>query len=253
MAMTIKPSRYTYTLLVTALLISGIFIYELFAAGINAETWVFRGDRAYRQQDYGEAEIFYRNILSLDPESRDVSRLKGIARYKLANTLYQQGRYLEAISGYQQFLKSYPQAAKSEKTRENDLHDRISAAYNNMGISFFHIGHLEESADSFKKALLLKQDDRQIRQNFLFLMNRLKMQQKNLAKKQDQTKASGQARQEGNNDQPGDQENAVKADLSGKETEALLDMVRHNEEMKKGRIGRLKKKPGKFKTDEKDY
>lgn len=206
--------------------------YVLYAGTIMAAFWMHKGGLAYEKGDYGDAEIYYRKV----NRNTDISIA---AIYNLGNALYQQGRYLEAIRFYKQ------------KLQDGDG-GMDAACWNNLGTAYFKVGDLEKSAAAFKGSLLIWPDDIDVRKNFRFVMILLRKRKKPGHDSKDKRAAEkkGNKEQEERSENTG---NAADEKISGKDMESLLDMVRRNEEMKKGQLSKIKKKLNQLNPDEKDY
>jgi uncharacterized repeat protein (TIGR01451 family) len=103
------------------------------------------GNAAYKDQNYTDAEAYYRKALEEQPS------VKG--NYNLANAMFQQGRYEEAIRRYNYVLSN----TDDDKTK--------AAAYHNLGNTYFEDGQLEQSIEAYKSALRIAPNDASTRYN----------------------------------------------------------------------------------------
>jgi len=104
-----------------------------------------KGNAAYKQSNYTDAEAYYRKSL------QSKSTVKG--SYNLANAMYQQGRYEEAIRRYEHVI-------------ENTTDESIKAsAYHNLGNAYFEEEEFEKSIEAFKSSLRLRPEDQSTRYN----------------------------------------------------------------------------------------
>jgi tetratricopeptide (TPR) repeat protein len=108
----------------------------------------------YQKAQWGDAEIGYKKAIQNAPDSNS-------ARYNLGNSYYQQGRYSEALTIFLKVRKN-----------KNDSHSL--AAWNNLGNTYYKLGNFEKSFEAFKNALLLDESNVIVRQNFLYLAQRIK-------------------------------------------------------------------------------
>lgn len=107
----------------------------------------------YQKGQWGDAEIAYKKAIQNAPDSNG-------AKYNLGNSYYQQGRYSEALTLFIQVSKS-----------KNDAYSL--ATWNNLGTTYYKLGNLEKSFEAFKNALLLDDSNDIVRQNFLYLAQRI--------------------------------------------------------------------------------
>ncbi|MCC3158586.1 tetratricopeptide repeat protein [Hymenobacter sp. 15J16-1T3B] len=108
-----------------------------------------RGQRAYYAEAPGDAEVAYRAALRAAPGSPAIS-------FNLANALYQQGRYAEAIRLYRQLLATGPAAQRPQ-------------VWANLGNAYYQLHDLQRSEAAYRQALLSARTDARIRQDFLLV------------------------------------------------------------------------------------
>ncbi len=170
---------------------------------------IYQANSEYRKAQWGDAEIQYKKAIAMMPDAKS-------AHYNLANAYYQQGRYAEALEIY----------VKLNTTKTNKHN---TAVWMNLGNTYYKLGALENSYESFKKALLLDESNIQVRQNFLYITKLLQRRkqsqtpskkQKEIAKKQTQKKEEDSDYKDGEKDnkkmQPGNYH------FSNKEMNAML-------------------------------
>jgi Ca-activated chloride channel homolog len=134
--------------------------------GLFAQTAsILRGNEFYKAGQFNQAEIQYRKALETDPNN-------ATAIHNLANALYKQGKYEDAV-------KLNGALAKAAKD-----HTSKSVAYYNQGVSYTKLNNLEASIDSYKNALRQNPDDQQARENLQKALLQLKKQQQQDQKKQ---------------------------------------------------------------------
>lgn len=108
-----------------------------------------RGQRAYHGQAPGDAEVAYRAALRAAPGSPAIG-------LNLANALYQQGRYAEAIGLYRHLLTTGPAAQRPQ-------------VWANLGSAYYQLHDLKRSEAAYRQALLGARTDARIRQDFLLV------------------------------------------------------------------------------------
>ena len=97
----------------------GIILLLLTAISVSAQKaerdYIRKGNRAYKDSTYVNAEVNYRKAIDVNPKS-------AISMYNLGNTLMQQNKLQEAM---EQFVA----ATKMEKDKGN-----LAQIYHNMGV-----------------------------------------------------------------------------------------------------------------------
>jgi Ca-activated chloride channel homolog len=125
-----------------------------------------KGDTQYEKKEYKKAEEHYRKAIEKAPEKEN-------ATYNLGNSVYQQGRYDQA-------LDLYERAAKNAKTND----DKADAHYN-LGNTHYKKNEYQKAVDNYKESLRLRPKDPDLKQNLRLATEKLK-QQKEQQKKQEQ-------------------------------------------------------------------
>lgn len=136
-----------------------IILLGLLANALSAQSahrYLRNGNHAYGDGDYAAAEDAYRRSLELEQQAQTL--------YNLGNSLFQQKRYEEAVSKFEQVVES-----ASEKALKAD-------AYHNLGNTLFEMGDHKNSVEAYKNALRLRPGDASARHNLaqaqqLFLDN----------------------------------------------------------------------------------
>lgn len=104
-----------------------------------------QGDRNYEENDLGAAEEAYRKALEAQESAKGT--------YNLGNSIYQQGRYDEAIKHYEKAAE----ASRDPQARAN--------AFHNLGNAYFQQGDYANSAEAYKNALRLSPNDMETKIN----------------------------------------------------------------------------------------
>lgn len=149
---------------------------------------VRRGNRDFRKEEYREAEIDYRKALVKDS-------LSVAANYNLANTLYRQGDYAQAMQTL-------------SKNKEAAALDPSSADYFfNLGDAAIQQKDWQTAVDAFAQSLIRNPDDIDAKENFIYAKKMLQNQQNQQNQdNQDQNQNQDQQNQD-NQDQNQDQQN----------------------------------------------
>jgi len=130
---------------------------SLLYGGLGDDIKLYAAQKAYNNQDYNKS---YQLYSSINPKSDEVL-------YNLANTLYKQHRYDQAITTYKQI-------------KSGDLSFRT---YHNIANSYVQMGRLTKAISYYKAALLIK-PDAQTKANLKYAQNLQLIRQKEALKKQ---------------------------------------------------------------------
>lgn len=142
---------------------------------------VRRGNRDFRKEEYREAEIDYRKALVKDS-------LSVAANYNLANTLYRQGDYAQAMQTL-------------SKNKEAAALDPSSADYFfNLGDAAIQQKDWQTAVDAFAQSLIRNPDDIDAKENFIYAKKMLQNQQNQDQQNQDNQDQQNQDNQDQNQD-----------------------------------------------------
>jgi len=117
----------------------------------NSALLSLKGNMAYGNNLWGDAGIFYAKAIENNTRPEKV-------KYNLANAYYQQGRYKEAITLYENIV-------------DDKKVDFKAAVYNNIGIANYKKGALIASIEALKTSIVLNDKDNEVRRNLLFVYN----------------------------------------------------------------------------------
>ena len=173
---------------------------------------VRRGNRDFRKENYKEAELQYFRALAKDS-------LSFAANYNMANTLYRQ--------------ENYDQALKHLERLEEVAADSPAAAdfYYNLGNVAMAKEEYQKAVDAYKQSLLRNPGDVEAKENYIYAKAKLKEQQdqqQNDQNNQDQNNQD-QNNQDQNNDQNKDQ-NQDKKDDQNKNDDQNKDQQDQNQD-----------------------
>lgn len=177
----------TNSKLIIALL---LLIGSIASAQEDASKYIYNGNNSYKNNNYKDAEIDYRKSLEKDPNS-------SIAKYNLANSLYKQGNYQEAMDKYK------------ELSAENFSKRELSKVFHNLGNSLLEDKKYQESIDAYINALKNNPKDEDTKYNLAYareLLRKQQQQDKNKDKNKDNKDKNDQNKdqQENNKDKDGD-------------------------------------------------
>ena len=142
---------------------------------------VRRGNRDFRKENYKEAELQYFRALAKDS-------LSFAANYNMANTLYRQ--------------ENYDQALKHLERLEEVAADSPAAAdfYYNLGNVAMAKEEYQKAVDAYKQSLLRNPGDVEAKENYIYAKAKLKEQQ-DQQNDQDNQDQNNNQNQDGQNDQ----------------------------------------------------
>ena len=181
--------------------------------------YIRKGNRAYKDSVYVDAEVNYRKALEANPKST-------VSMFNLGNTLLQQNKVQEA-------MEQYAGAARVEKDKMN-----LAQIYHNMGVIFHAQKDYAKAVEAYKESLRNNPKDNETRYNLALAQKMLKDQQQNQQnqnqnqqdqqKNKDQQQNQQDQKQDQQQQQPQQQEN--KEDQMSKENaEQLLNSVMQDE------------------------
>ena len=171
----------------------GIILLLLTAISVSAQKaerdYIRKGNRAYKDSTYVNAEVNYRKAIDVNPKS-------AISMYNLGNTLMQQNKLQEAM---EQFVA----ATKMEKDKGN-----LAQIYHNMGVIFHSGKDYAKAVEAYKESLRNNPKDNETRYNLALAQKMLKDQEQNQQNQdQNQDQNKDQQKQDQKQDQNKDNQN----------------------------------------------
>ena len=149
---------------------------------------VRRGNRDFRKENYREAEIDYRKALVKDS-------LSVAANYNLSNTLYREGDYAQAMQTMERVKDVAPMSASA------------ADYFFNLGDAALQQKDYQKAVEAFTQSLILRPDDLQAKENYIYAKKMLQNQQQNQQNQNNDQNQDNQNNQDQNdqNDQNKDQ------------------------------------------------
>ena len=204
-----------------------------------------KGNTAYKDSSYSDAEQLYREALMKDQSSYEAS-------FNMADAIYKQERYSEANSLFK---------ALSEKT---DDKIKRSENYHNLGNSFFKEQKLEEAIEAYKNALRNNPKDLDTKHNLAYAMrmkNQSQEQEKEEQKKEEDKKEEKEKQEEEekgeNQEEKGEQSEEEKKEepkqpqdpneMTEEEAQQILDALQQQEKELQEDLQKKKQKGVKLK------
>ena len=204
----------------------GIILLLLTAISVSAQKaerdYIRKGNRAYKDSTYVNAEVNYRKAIDVNPKS-------AISMYNLGNTLMQQNKLQEAM---EQFVA----ATKMEKDKGN-----LAQIYHNMGVIFQSGKDYAKAVEAYKESLRNNPKDNETRYNLALAQKMLKDQEQNQQnqdqnqdkkeqeKEQDKDKQNQNQQDQQNQDQQQQPPQPQENQMSKENAEQLLKSVMQDE------------------------
>ena len=154
----------------------------------SLNTLIFRGNRSFDKQKYGEATSTFSEAVKKN--EKDFG-----AHYNLGNSLYKIKKYDEAIAEYQ----------KAQKNTNNK--DEKAASYYNEGNAHLQNGDGEKAVNAYKNALKYDPDNEAILKNLQIAKKKQKQKdnKQNQQNQQQNQQKNQNKNQDNNQNQQGDQ------------------------------------------------
>lgn len=181
--------------------------------------YIRKGNRAFRDSVYIDAEVNYTKALEVNPQST-------ISMYNLGNTLSQQQKFQEAMEQYQA-------AARIEKDK-----DKLAKIYHNAGVLFQAAKEYGKAVEAYKMSLRNNPKDDETRYNLALAQKLLKDQEQNQDQNenQDQQQQQQDQQEQQNQQQQDNQDNQQQPppekqdnEMSKENAEQLLNSVMQDE------------------------
>jgi len=189
-----------------------------------------KGNDLFKQKRFVDAEVKYKKALKENPNY-------GTAGYNLANAVYEQDRFEEALPQYELVAKS----SVAVETREKSFH--------NIGNVMMKNKQYDKAVEAYKKSMLLNPSDEETRYNLALAQKLLKDQQndqnkdKDKDKDKDQDKDQEQDQNSENKDQKEDQGEDDKKDQNENEGDNEDDQNDQQDQKNEGDKKEQKKQP----------
>lgn len=236
----IHSRRYLYTLsrcyfLLSILLLLGSQIDQALAQDASTKRLLRSAAAAYYQKDYPKAGERYSELLRRDS-------ISFYANYGMGSTLYQQGKYADALRYYQMALE------QSELLEPGQL----ATALHNMGNIAMRSKQYDTAIELYQKALINTPGDDDTRYN-LVLAQKLKKQEEQKQqedKKQDEEQKQEEQKQQSKSEQTSPQEQQNKPQnqqqpsaggLTPEQAEQILNAFRQNDDQTRKRVEQMQR------------
>ncbi len=124
-----------------------------------------KGNKYFEDKKYIDAIEEYTRALSFRKDNPEI-------KYNLANSLYENGKFEEALKSYE--------AVKGNLTKSEK-----SNLYYNMGNTFYKMNKLKEAKELYKKALMENPSDKWAKENYELVLKKMEEQKQQQNKKDD--------------------------------------------------------------------
>ena len=194
---------------------------------------VRRGNIAYNDSNYTDAEIHYRRGLDVNNQSFE-------GHFNLGDALFRQGKYPEAL---EQYAETEKLLKADDKLHKEQLDNRLAATYHNIGNALYAQQQYDKAITAYQQALRLNPKDHDTRYNLVKAMQQLQQQQQ-----QQQEQNQDQQQNDSTQQQETQQQNEQQMD---KETaEQILEALEQDE---KETQEKLQRQQGKKRRVEKEW
>lgn len=191
----------------------GIILLLLTTISVSAQKaerdYIRKGNRAYKDSTYVNAEVNYRKAIDVNPKS-------AISMYNLGNTLMQQNKLQEAM---EQFVA----ATKMEKDKGN-----LAQIYHNMGVIFHSGKDYAKAVEAYKESLRNNPKDNETRYNLALAQKMLKDQEQN-QQDQDQNQDQNQDKKEQEKEQDKDKQDQNQQDQQNQDQQQQPPQPQENQ------------------------
>ena len=189
----------------------GIILLLLTAVSVSAQKaerdFIRKGNRAYKDSTYVNAEVNYRKAIDVNPKST-------VSMYNLGNTLMQQNKLQEA-------MEQYVAATKMEKDKS-----KLAQIYHNMGVIFHSGKDYAKAVEAYKESLRNNPKDNETRYNLALAQKMLKDQEQN---QQNQDQNQDQNKQDQEKEQDKDKQDQNKQDQQNQDQQQQPQQPQDNQ------------------------
>ena len=210
----------------------------------TAHSMLRKGDQEYLEKRFADSESNYRKALERKNSAK--------GQYNLGNAIYQQKRYQEALTRYQNAVKKAGSPADK------------AAAYHNLGNTYYQLNDLQKSVSAYKEALRLNPADKETKFNLALAQHRKKEEEQkkqrsspddkqnqpqdqkspsNQGQKPNQDPKEGQKPQQNQGQSQNQEQKSPPPNLSKKEAENLLKIMDEEERKVQGKMKKASGKP----------
>jgi tetratricopeptide (TPR) repeat protein len=184
----------------------------------NVKPEIIRGNKAYKENKFDEAENAYKDALK--NSDKNVT-----AAYNLGNTLYRKDSVEEAAKAYDNTINNATDNVIKQK------------AFYNKGVAYQKAKKLPECILAYKNALILNPNDEDARQN---LQRALKEQQQQNKKEDKDKKQQPQKNSQNKDNQKNQEPKPLPSKISKQDAEEKLKSLMENEKALQDKLHKIK-------------
>lgn len=213
------------------------------AVTVSAQTdrkEVRAGNKAFRKGDFRKSEIDYRRAVLKDS-------LSVAAQYNLASSLYRQDDY----EGAQKALSSIAETLSGIEAAETK-----ADFYFNQGDVALAQKDYASAVKSFRQSLLLRPDDMDAKENYIYAKEMLRQSQDNQDNQDNNQQQNNNNQQQNNQNQqnPQDQNNAAaEGNISRQQARQMLNAIQAKEKETQDKVKKEKAEMLKSRQKEKNW
>lgn len=171
---------------------------------------VRKGNREFKKENYKEAELEYFRALAKDS-------LSFAANYNMANTLYRQENYDQALK----YMEKIADAAVESPAAAD--------YYYNLGNIAMAKEDYQKAVDAYKQSLLRNPGDLDAKENYIYAKEKLKQQQQQQNQDQNQNNDQNQDQNKDQNKDQQDNKNDQNQDKNDQNKDQNKDQDKNNE------------------------
>ena len=205
---------------------------------------VRKGNRAYNNENYTEAEVNYHRALDKNEQSFE-------AHFNLGDALFRQEKYPEALEQYVQAEKCLK---ANDKLRKEELQNRLAATYHNIGNALYAQQQYDKAVNAYQQSLRNNPKDNDTRYNLVKAMQQLQQQQQqNQDQQQDknqQQNDSTQQQEQQQQEQQDQQQQQQEQQMDQETAEQILQALEQDEQETQEK---LQRQQGKKRRVEKEW
>ena len=228
--------------LLSAILLCSVSM--LFAQRESAD--VRRGNIAYKDSSYTDAEVHYRRGLDVNDQSFE-------GHFNLGDALFRQEKYPEAL---EQYAEAEKLLKANDKLQEEQLNSRLAATYHNIGNALYAQQQYDKAVAAYQQSLRHNPKDNDTRYNLVKAMQQLQQQQQqqnqqqNNQQNQQQNDSTQQQQQQQQNQQQNQQPQQNEQQMDKETAEQILQALEQDE---KETQEKLQRQQGKKRRVEKEW
>ena len=227
--------------LLSAILLCSVSM--LFAQRESAD--IRRGNIAYKDSSYTDAEVHYRRGLDVNDQSFE-------GHFNLGDALFRQEKYPEAL---EQYAEAEKLLKANDKLQEEQLNSRLAATYHNIGNALYAQQQYDKAVAAYQQSLRHNPKDNDTRYNLVKAMQQLQQQQQQQNQQQNdqqnqQQNDSTQQQQQQQNQQQNQQPQQNEQQMDKETAEQILQALEQDE---KETQEKLQRQQGKKRRVEKEW